>query len=281
MSIAVCLATYNGSEYLSEQLDSLLSQTYINWKLFIHDDNSHDLTVALIKQYANQYKEKIIYIDDEISFNNASANFSYIVESIEEEFEFYMFCDQDDIWLPDKIESTLQKMHETEKSSLFDLPVLVHTDLIVVDELKNIVANSMWTFQKIDYKRVSVESLIGQPVVTGCTVMFNTPVKRRFFPIPKEAIMHDWWLSINVAKFGLIGYLEKPTILYRQHKKNAVGVKKVTTLYYFKRIMNISNVLISFKHRLNMVKQLDFSVNIFAVVFLKLYGILSELVVRK
>jgi glycosyltransferase involved in cell wall biosynthesis len=107
--IAIAMATYNGEKYLKEQIDSILEQSYNNWVLYIHDDNSQDNTVSIIKEYQLKYSNKIVFLDDDISFGNPQDNFSYIITKIPESYEYYMFSDQDDFWLENKIEITLKK----------------------------------------------------------------------------------------------------------------------------------------------------------------------------
>lgn len=80
--IYILLATYNGEKYFSEQIESLLSQTYQGWKLWIHDDGSEDNTVQIIKNYTNQYSQKIVFLDDTISCGGAKENFSYLLNNI-------------------------------------------------------------------------------------------------------------------------------------------------------------------------------------------------------
>ena len=116
--IYILLATYNGEKYLKEQLDSLFEQTNQHWTLWIHDDNSKDNTISIIKEYQSKYPNKIKFLDDNISTGGAKENFTYLLENIDDDYEHIMFCDQDDVWLEDKIDITLKKMLEIEKENV-------------------------------------------------------------------------------------------------------------------------------------------------------------------
>ena len=111
--IYILLATYNGEEYIKEQIESLLHQTYQHWTLIIHDDNSSDNTVNIIKEYVKKYPEKIIFIDDDISTGGAKENFAYLLNKIDKNFDYLMFCDQDDVWLNNRIKLFYKKIIES------------------------------------------------------------------------------------------------------------------------------------------------------------------------
>jgi len=220
--INILLATYNGAPYLDEQLDSLFNQTYTKWHLFIHDDNSSDDSVEIIKRYSEQYPEKITLIDDNISYNSASANFSSLLRHVTT--KYVMFCDQDDIWLSTKIALTVEKMQALEVSFPNE-PLLVHTDLTVVDEELKTIADSYWDYQHLHPSALSLNKMLVQNVITGCTIMINKKLYTKALPIPDNAIMHDWWLGLVASSFGQIYHITTPTILYRQHSNNDTGAK--------------------------------------------------------
>ena len=138
--IVILLATYNGEKYIKEQLDSILLQTYSNIEVIARDDMSNDKTLEILKSYNINIVKSIENLGVKKSFsellNYASRNSNS---------DYFMFCDQDDIWEKRKIELTLRKMLEMEKKSP-SIPILVHTDLNVVDSCLNIIDNSMWTY---------------------------------------------------------------------------------------------------------------------------------------
>lgn len=234
--IDILLSTFNGEKYIRELLDSLIKQTFCDWRLLIRDDGSTDNTVKIVYEYARNYPDKIVFAEDEDKNIGVCQSFARLLE--QSDSEYAMFCDQDDVWLDNKIEITFNKMKEIESKNK-DIPVLIHTDLRVVDAGLSIVSNSMWRFQKLDPRRKSLNYLIVQNNVTGCTTMINKKLKEIALPLPKEAIVHDWWVALSASAFGEIGYIDRPTILYRQHGKNDIGAKEYSLKYFFARLNNI------------------------------------------
>ena len=142
-----------------------------------------------------------------------------------------MFCDQDDVWMPDKIERTFARMKEIEKSSK---PVMVFTELTVVDENRAVIAESMSQYQNLNCNKLSTQRIMFQNVVTGCTMMINRALRDlmlKYIDID-NIIMHDWWGAIIAAEFGEISFIDQPTIWYRQHSDNSVGAKDSSSIEY-------------------------------------------------
>lgn len=270
--VYILMATYNGEKYLKEQIDSILNQTYKNWRLIIHDDNSTDNTLNLIKEYVEKYPEKIILIDDDISTGGAKENFAYLLNKIDDNFDYIMFSDQDDVWFENKIELTLNKMIETERK-YSKKPILVHTDLKVVDENLNVIAESMIRYQKIDINNQKyIKFLALENVVTGCTVMINKYLYNLVLNIPKEAIMHDWWIALVALKNnGIIEFLNIPTILYRQHTNNDTGAKRIDKKYYFKKLLCIKEIIRGYNRLIKQTKKISINLSIIEIIFLKFY----------
>lgn len=223
--VEILMATYNGENYIVEQIESLFNQTYSNWSLLIRDDGSKDKTIEIVEELEKQYPDKIKLLRDNKGGLRAKDNFLELLRNSKE--NYIMFCDQDDVWLPNKIEITLKKMLQVE-----DGPTLIHTDLKVVDKNLNIVSNSFWKFQNIDPKRKSYNYLIIQNNITGCTMMINkelADLSNKNFP---NGLMHDWIIGIIASLKGRIEYINISTILYRQHGNNDTGAQG-----YFKNIL--------------------------------------------
>lgn len=218
--IAILLCTYNGDNYLRTQLDSLLDQTYKDFKIYIHDDGSTDETVDIIKEYTSKFPNIITYVFDETKHRGAGASFMWLLNSVKA--DYYMFCDQDDFWLPNKVEATFHHMINVEHK-FPATPILIHTDLKITDANLRITHDSFWQFHnfKVDISKKKQYIGLGN-IVTGCTVMINDLAKTISFPYNGE-MLHDYWIALNVAKYGIIDNIKEQTILYRQHGNNEAG----------------------------------------------------------
>ena len=137
-----------------------------------------------------------------------------------------MLCDHDDIWLPNKIALTFEHMAELERIHGPAAPLLVHSDLTVVDEHLQVIGPSFFRYSRIDPSRNDLTSLLTTNVATGCTMMVNRALYEKARPIAPEAMMYDHWLARVVSTFGDIAWIGEPTILYRQHGHNAIGAKR-------------------------------------------------------
>jgi len=273
-SIDILLATYNGQEYLAEQIDSILAQSNQDWQLLIRDDESCDDTLSIIKDYLSRYSSKIKLIEDNDLHLGAKLNFQRLLEH--STAKYIMFCDQDDVWLNQKIEVTLKTMQAAEKNYP-NKPIMVHSDSIVVDaNLKNI-ADSKWAYEKIwPRKNDDLNRIMSQNVATGCTIMINKRAKNVSLPIPKDAIMHDWWIAIKVAKHGKIVYIPDKLVLYRQHPGNLVGAKKAPEM----NIQGFLEMLPSLKEKIlnhyKMVKKHDPHANFYLTLIKKVLHNISQ-----
>jgi glycosyltransferase involved in cell wall biosynthesis len=246
--VEILLATFNGEKYISELLDSILNQTYKNIKITIHDDGSSDRTLEILRDYSKRYPEIINLIDDGISTGSAVRNFEFLLKNSSE--EYIMFADQDDVWLPNKIELTLNKMLELEDKYGKDTPLLVYTDVKVVDENLNILSESLWDYIKVDGKNKAFSRCLETSVGLGFTMMINRRAKELALPFSQNAIMHDHWVSLVVSAFGEIEYIDSPTGLYRQHWGNVSGAQKFDTNDAKKKILRFKDELSRFKEDL-------------------------------
>lgn len=240
--IDILMSTYNGEKYLEEQINSLLAQSYTNWHLIIRDDYSSDNTSQIIEKYQKLYPKKIFVIKDDLK--NLGINQSFFVLMENSKADYLMFCDQDDFWLTDKIKLSLEKLLEIEKNNQSDnQPALVFSDLKVVDENLRSIADSFWQIMSINPDNAKqINKLIARNSVTGCTMMINKPLKNLIEKIPQTALIHDWWITLVACLFAKIAYISEPTILYRQHNNNVMGLGKKSKI---KKLL--ANPFISFK----------------------------------
>ena len=227
--IEILLATHNSEKYLRELMDSLTGQTYRDIRIIASDDGSSDATRAILQEYARRYNIKIL--ENDRPLGGAKQNFFNLIGHANA--EYVMFADHDDVWCPSKAEDTLARMREMEDTHGKDTPILVHTDLEVVDENLHTLAPSMMRSQHLSKTFIRINKLLAQNYVTGCTVMVNAALAKKVqYKSLDHIVMHDWWLALTASAFGAIGLLDKPTIKYRQHGKNEVGAKYVISAAY-------------------------------------------------
>ncbi|MCR5568378.1 MAG: glycosyltransferase family 2 protein [Paludibacteraceae bacterium] len=241
MEIAVLLASYNGSKRLPRLLDSILAQTNHDWRIYAHDDGSSDATVDLLDDFAEKHPGKLNVIGREVTRLGAKGNFMWLLEHVQA--DYYMFCDQDDIWMPDKIQTTFLYLRELESSNP-ESPVCVHTDLSVCDADYNIVHPSLWKVSKVVPQwQEHPDRLLVANCVTGCTMMFNERVRLLSLPMPGYVPMHDLWVAYQtVANGGVLSHIAQPTMLYCQHGGNEVGAVNVESGYVLAKLKSLKRV---------------------------------------
>lgn len=219
----VLLAAHNGERFIAEQIESVLRQSDTDWFLRIRDDCSTDATLAIALDYARRHPDRISVEQRHENSGSARQNFLEMLSA--SRAPFVMFCDHDDVWHEDKIALTRAKMQTLEAEWGADVPLLVHTDLVVTDAALRVVAPSMMRAQQLDGSQSRLPRLLAQNVVTGCTVMVNRPLIDLADEPYDDVVMHDWWLALIAAAFGHIGFVDVPTVLYRQHGANVVGAR--------------------------------------------------------
>lgn len=230
--LAILLATYNGSRFLAPQLDSILAQTCQDFVIVVRDDGSTDDTRLILDRYKAAHPQKFHLLEPDSVNRGASGNFSCLLEYVLDhrqalglERAYMMFCDQDDIWYEHKIEQEMTAMLEAEAGAA-DLPVLVHSDLEVVSDTLVQIAPSFIRYQGLETRRNQFSNLVISNLVTGCTALVNEALALKACPVPKQAIMHDWWLALTAAAFGKLVFLDTPLVHYRQHGSNTIGAKQ-------------------------------------------------------
>ncbi len=241
--VEILMATYNGSKYLSEQIDSIVNQSYKSWHLTISDDGSSDDTNKIIDSYIDRYPKYISRICSNTSFHNARDHFFWLMRQCDR--EYIMLSDQDDVWLPEKIEVSIGELLRLEKQLGKDMPILVFSDQKVVDERLVVISESMMSYQRQNFNDVSYKKILFQNIVTGCTTCMNKSLLQLVNKVDnyQDVIMHDWWLALVASRFGELSYIDKSTMLYRQHLSNSVGAKNNNGIsYYINKIANLKEV---------------------------------------
>jgi len=254
--VVILLSTYNGEAFVGEQLDSLFGQSYPDFTILVRDDGSTDSTAKVLADYSIRYPEKFQVIKDEAANLGAAGSFaSLIAYALDHKAElgvdrlYLMLCDQDDFWHADKVTKQMNVMlaseAELQNAGTQSPAVLVHSDLQVVDEELNPIADSLARYQGLETHRNSFANLVISNLVTGCTALFNEDLARKAMPMSSQAIMHDWWLALVASAFGRIVYVDSALISYRQHGANTIGAKekpayRMGTLTYWQKVFGLS-----------------------------------------
>lgn len=236
--IAILLATYNGEKYLKQQIESILDQTNTEWILYIRDDGSTDSTINIIEEYAKKYIN-IVFCEDHFNHRGAMNSFIWMMTNIAS--EYYMFCDQDDFWLSNKIEVCFNELLKLENKN-FETPVLIYTDLFIVNESLAIIAESMWKYMRLD-RVMDLKYLLIGSFVSGCTMLFNHSAKLFSLKYVNKAIMHDSLLALAVSvSGGIVKGIPNSLIYYRQHNSNTLGASKYNNSFIY-RLKNIKFII--------------------------------------
>lgn len=211
MKIAVLLSSFNGSKFISEQIDSILKQKGVDVTLFVRDDGSTDDTLDILTRYENE--GKIILFREE-NIGPAKSFFSLL--SKVSEFDWYAFSDQDDVWDEDKLISAIKILQYQDSTK----PCLYHSNLDIVDEKLMFYRYSHSIIRNIDNKYCS----LWLNEATGCTIVINYIARSLIIShVPKYTIMHDAWIYMVCKIFGIVVYDKTSHIKYRQHGTNVVG----------------------------------------------------------
>ncbi len=252
MSVTVLLAAYHGERYIGEQLDSILGQTVPGIRILASDDGSTDGTRRILDEYQRQYPERVflrhrnggrqtVERDGETASGNgpqtaglppAAANFFWLIgqaldQSVMSTSDYFLLSDQDDVWYPKKVETLLNAMGKVEHGNL---PVLLHSDMEVVDKDRKVLAESLFAYQHIRPDRKTLSEILVENPVTGGAVMMNRAMAELAKEPPGSCFMHDWWLAVLASCFGVIEFVAEPLYQYRQHETNTLGAGETGTL---------------------------------------------------
>lgn len=254
--VTVLAAAYNGRSYIEQQMDSILAQSRDGILLVVSDDCSTDGTAQRLDAYEKAHGGQVLVLHRKKPSGGASAHFLSLISLMaklqaesgspwKETYEltedkqmrlreaadadYFMLSDQDDVWLPMKTEKLMAKMRALElkePDGRRGTPLLVHSDLKVVDENLKEIAPSFFRYQKISPDRTALPQLLVQNNVTGGALMMNRAMLSYLICPPSVCLMHDAWLALVAGCFGQTGYVDEPLYLYRQHKANTLGAEK-------------------------------------------------------
>src|SRR5579885_1204300 len=223
-TVDIVCSVLNGARYLPAFLASVRNQTYPAWRLWLRDYGSSDATVELFRAAARD-DARIHILPEGGPRLGVAQSFGWCPERVPPDSAYGLTADADDVWLPTKIERTLGAMHEAERSDGAITPLLVHTDLTVVNDDLTVRHPSFWEYTGLQPEPATLRRLVVRNVATGPTVMLNAALRKRSGATPREALHHDWWYSLVAAALGRVIALHESTVLYRQHDANDVGAQ--------------------------------------------------------
>lgn len=221
--VNVLLSTFNGERFLPVLLDSLLRQTHTDWLLSVRDDGSSDGTLEILKTYFSSFPG--MRVSEGANIGVVDSFFALLQEG-DPGCDFFAFCDQDDIWHPDKLTDAVRWLGKVDPR----VPALYCSRVEYVDEaLKHL------GFSKIP-SRPGFGNALVENISAGCTLVMNALGRKLILSsLPGGALMHDWWCYLVVSCFGTILYDSTPQVRYRQHERNAVGGTSNRFLHFTRR----------------------------------------------
>lgn len=221
-TVDIIMATYNGERYVREQIESIQAQTFEDWRLLVSDDCSTDNTLVVVEDMASE-DSRIAIASSKVSFGSAKANFIHLLSATDAPYA--MFCDQDDVWLPSKVQACVSRIRTMESSYSSEVPLLVFSDMKVVDKDLDVMQDSFERSSNFDPTRLELRYLLALNVAAGCSMLFNRALIKAATVNQdlSKTKMHDWWLMLVASAFGHISYIDESLNLYRQHGHNSVG----------------------------------------------------------
>lgn len=229
-SAVIIMATYNGEKYIREQIKSLQNQTFSNWELYISDDNSTDQTVNILKELQRKDSRIKKIITNESLYHGAYANYFNVIDYVKNNcklFDYYFYCDQDDIWLPEKIEKEVKALSNIEKKYNSNKAAFVYCDLELCDEKCEPLNDMMKNHIRTQFVDNPYNNFFKEQYVWGTTMAHNTALwDLLFIESPekiKNLVSHDGYISKYAAVYGEITYIQTPLVLYRRTGNNVSG----------------------------------------------------------
>ena len=230
--VCVLMSTYNGEQYIAQQLESILNQKDVEVYIIISDDGSCDKTVSIIRDYQKKYLDKIELVEGENA--GVQKSFSKLINMAKDKpFDYFAFADQDDKWLNEKLITAVNIL----KDKSFDLPQLYFSNLCAADDKLNELGNIYSANSVIMQKK----GALTRNFAYGCTCVFNKKAVEMYAKNYNARMwMHDYWLYLICLYIGEVYYDNTSYILYRQHSNNTVGYKHGITQIIRRKLKSFS-----------------------------------------
>lgn len=228
--IQILMSTYNGEKYLREQLESIVAlQNFEHICVLIRDDGSSDGTVSILEEYHQKYGFEI-HLEENIGVN---ASIMRLIEYSSRNCRFFAICDQDDVWLPDKMQIAADSLKKQPE----DKPCLFASLSEIVDEHLNHLGSSVYPRKGVSYYNALVQN-----VIAGHTQVFNAALRDMLQEYgADQAHVIDWWIYLVASGIGKVTFYPQFTVRHRQHSANAVGYRLSTWKKVRKRLNWIYN----------------------------------------
>ena len=248
--VSIAMATYNGEKYLREQLDSIYDQTYKNIEVIVCDDCSKDGTAQLLEEYKQKYGLKYFINEKNLGF---IKNFEKAVSLCSG--EYIAFSDQDDIWMPRKIEELINEIGNYS---------LIHSDAELIDKEGNSLEDTQKSrlFRELGLiPAVNFKSINTKEALQGCTCLFTKDVADKAIPFPSE-FYHEYWTARVALKMNGIKYFDKCLVKYRLHDNNVAGINPqceyLNKINFFKKYFAILYKIARYLYRLQKHLKIQF-----------------------
>lgn len=239
-TVDILMAVYNGEKYIENQLLSLLQQKHKNWRLYIQDDGSTDTTLAIAKRFKDS-DSRIFIIENNVKNQGAGGNFLSMVKYSQSDYA--LFCDQDDIWLENKI-SDMVFFANSKKMNVTSVPGIVYADgYALSDESGDIDFGGI----SHNHARRLNDFLFFNSGYQGCSILMNKPLKDLVANYSGFIYLHDDIVSLVAHAFDNVYFLPKKLMLYRQHIGAVTGNKNFAEKGIFSKLFSVK-YLISRKH---------------------------------
>lgn len=223
-TVNIILASYNGEKYLEEQLDSIMNMDFKDFVLHVCDDCSKDSTCDIVRRYIDKYPGRIkLYVNESNMGSTGSFLFNLKRVAAESPSLYYMFSDQDDVWLSDKINISLAAISKIERRHRASRPALVFNDALIVNDKLEYVSRSFYKTDRLKVHKTGFSRMLMENKCIGCTMMMNRALVDMVSGPHPDIRYHDWWVALVASAFGYVKFVKTPTIMYRQHQNNQVG----------------------------------------------------------
>jgi glycosyltransferase involved in cell wall biosynthesis len=224
--VSIALCTYNGGKFLAQQLDTLINQTYKNIEIIALDDCSTDETFSILSAYGKKYSNFFVYRNEKnLGF---LKNFEKALHYCKG--EFIAFCDQDDLWLPEKIAIQVAAIGDNQ---------LIYHDSEFINEQNESLGKKMSDVFNF-YRGDEPEVFLFSNCISGHAMLIRRELLQHAFPL-KENYYHDWWLAYVAANIGTIDFIPQCLVRYRQHEKSNTDLLNLSKAKK-KKIESVSKV---------------------------------------